>query len=425
MADRRPILTMTGISKSFPGVTALARRRLPALPRRGARPDGRERRRQVHPHQGADRRLRHRRGRDHARRRAGRVHRPAAGAARRRQHRLPGGQPLRQPLGGGEHLHRPRAAPLRRGSAGARCAAGPPSCWPASTSTSTSARRSSSYSLAIQQMVAIARAIDIEAKVLILDEPTSSLDAGEVAQLFRVMRQLRDEGIAILFVTHFLDQVYEIADRITVLRNGRLVGEYLTTELPQLDLVEQDDRQGARRPRRARASTRPAGTWPRMARAPRRCCAPTSSAGRARSSRSASPSTTARSSAWPACSAPAAPRWPGCSSAPTGPTSGTVTVDGTPVALRSPRPAIAQDDRVLLGEPPDRGPRRRADGPGEHHPGHAGRPRLGRGPSPRRRQDELVAQVHQGAQHPPGRTRSCRYATSPAATSRRCCWPAG
>ncbi|SBT43421.1 sugar ABC transporter ATP-binding protein [Micromonospora auratinigra] len=95
-----------------------------------------------------------------------------------------------------------------------------------------------SYSLAVQQMVAIARAIDVEARVLVLDEPTSSLDAGEVAQLFRVLRQLRDEGIAILFVTHFLDQVYAVADRITVLRNGRLVGEYATRELPQLSLVE-------------------------------------------------------------------------------------------------------------------------------------------------------------------------------------------
>ncbi|WP_410812124.1 sugar ABC transporter ATP-binding protein [Micromonospora sp. 067-2] len=94
------------------------------------------------------------------------------------------------------------------------------------------------YSLAIQQMVAIARAIDIQARVLILDEPTSSLDAVEVAQLFRIMRNLRDEGIAILFVTHFLDQVYGVADRITVLRNGGLVGEYKTAELPQLALVE-------------------------------------------------------------------------------------------------------------------------------------------------------------------------------------------
>ncbi|WP_434739796.1 sugar ABC transporter ATP-binding protein [Micromonospora sp. SH-82] len=94
------------------------------------------------------------------------------------------------------------------------------------------------YSLAVQQMVAIARAVDVRARVLILDEPTSSLDADEVAQLLRIMRQLRDEGIAILFVTHFLDQVYSVADRITVLRNGRLVGEWPTGELPQLALVE-------------------------------------------------------------------------------------------------------------------------------------------------------------------------------------------
>ena len=95
----------------------------------------------------------------------------------------------------------------------------------------------SSYSIAIQQMVAIARAIDLDAKVLVLDEPTSSLDAGEVDQLFRVMRTLRDEGIAILFVSHFLDQVYAVSDRITVLRNGRLVGEYLPADLPQVQLI--------------------------------------------------------------------------------------------------------------------------------------------------------------------------------------------
>ncbi|MFG2077518.1 sugar ABC transporter ATP-binding protein [Nonomuraea maritima] len=96
----------------------------------------------------------------------------------------------------------------------------------------------SSCSLAVQQMVAIARAIDVDARVLILDEPTSSLDAGEVAQLFRVMRRLKDEGIAILFVSHFLDQVYEIADRMTILRNGKLVGEHLTRELSMVRLVE-------------------------------------------------------------------------------------------------------------------------------------------------------------------------------------------
>ncbi|MFY1636801.1 sugar ABC transporter ATP-binding protein [Solwaraspora sp. WMMB335] len=94
-----------------------------------------------------------------------------------------------------------------------------------------------SYSIAIAQMVAIARAVDIDAKVLILDEPTSSLDASEVAQLFAVIRRLRQSGVAILFVSHFLDQVYEIADRMTVLRNGRLIGEYPVAELPQLQLI--------------------------------------------------------------------------------------------------------------------------------------------------------------------------------------------
>jgi monosaccharide-transporting ATPase len=94
-----------------------------------------------------------------------------------------------------------------------------------------------SHSLAVQQLVAIARALDINAKVLILDEPTSSLDADEVAELFRVIRGLRDEGVAILFVSHFLDQVYEIADRLTVLRNGMLVGEYRTEEILRIELV--------------------------------------------------------------------------------------------------------------------------------------------------------------------------------------------
>ncbi len=94
-----------------------------------------------------------------------------------------------------------------------------------------------SCSLAVQQMVAIARAIDIEASILVLDEPTSSLDQVEVDQLFAVMRRLKDEGLAIVFISHFLDQVYEIADRMTILRNGRLVGEHLTQELGQVALV--------------------------------------------------------------------------------------------------------------------------------------------------------------------------------------------
>lgn len=96
----------------------------------------------------------------------------------------------------------------------------------------------SNYSVAIQQMVAIARAVDISSKVLILDEPTSSLDEQEVEKLFTVMRKLKETGIGIIFVTHFLEQVYEISDRITVLRNGCLVGEYETDKLPSVELVE-------------------------------------------------------------------------------------------------------------------------------------------------------------------------------------------
>jgi simple sugar transport system ATP-binding protein len=94
-----------------------------------------------------------------------------------------------------------------------------------------------SYSIAIQQMVAIARALDVSAKLLILDEPTSSLDAGEVERLFAVMQRLRDQGLGIVFVTHFLDQVYAVTDRITVLRNGKLVGEYETKNLPRAELI--------------------------------------------------------------------------------------------------------------------------------------------------------------------------------------------
>ena len=95
----------------------------------------------------------------------------------------------------------------------------------------------SSCSIAIQQMVAIARAVDMDCKVLILDEPTSSLDEQEVEKLFGLMRDLRSRGVGIIFVTHFLDQVYEVCDKITVLRDGKLVGEYEIKDLPRVKLV--------------------------------------------------------------------------------------------------------------------------------------------------------------------------------------------
>jgi simple sugar transport system ATP-binding protein len=95
----------------------------------------------------------------------------------------------------------------------------------------------SSCSLAVQQMIAIARAVDMDCRILILDEPTSSLDEDEVRKLFELMRELKSRGVGIIFITHFLDQVYEISDRITVLRNGELIGVYDAPSLPQLELV--------------------------------------------------------------------------------------------------------------------------------------------------------------------------------------------
>jgi galactofuranose transport system ATP-binding protein len=96
----------------------------------------------------------------------------------------------------------------------------------------------SAYSVAMQQIIAIARAVSLSAKILILDEPTASLDTSEVHMLFSIMRNLREQGISLIFITHFLDQVYEISDRITVLRNGELVGTRVTAELNQIDLVK-------------------------------------------------------------------------------------------------------------------------------------------------------------------------------------------
>ncbi|MFN8379532.1 MAG: sugar ABC transporter ATP-binding protein [Anaerolineae bacterium] len=115
----------------------------------------------------------------------------------------------------------------------------------------------SSYSVAIQQIIAIVRGVDMSAKVLILDEPTSSLDRHEVETLFSVIRSLKQRGIGIILITHFLDQVFEIGDRVTVLRNGKKIGEHRIGELTQVQLVTEmlgkelkQEESGARRARR-------------------------------------------------------------------------------------------------------------------------------------------------------------------------------
>src|SRR5690606_27123308 len=94
-----------------------------------------------------------------------------------------------------------------------------------------------SYSVAVQQLVAIARGVNDSAKVLVLDEPTASLDSQEVDTLFGILDRLRREGLGIVFVTHFLEQVYRLCDRITVLRNGRVAGCWPTRALPRHTLI--------------------------------------------------------------------------------------------------------------------------------------------------------------------------------------------
>jgi simple sugar transport system ATP-binding protein len=100
------------------------------------------------------------------------------------------------------------------------------------------ARTLDSYPVAVRQLVAIARAVDLSARLLILDEPTASLDSREVERLFSIVRQLKADGVGIVFITHFIDQVYAISDRITVLRNGRKVGTFDTADLPRRQLIE-------------------------------------------------------------------------------------------------------------------------------------------------------------------------------------------
>ena len=163
-----------------------------------------------------------------------------ARAAARHQHGVPGGQPLPESHRRRKHPGRPLSAAAvvaRRGID-----------WQAVDGEARRVlgtlqldidvtRLLSAYPVAVQQMVAIARATSVAARVLILDEPTSSLDADEVRQLFALLDRLRRQGMAILFITHFLAQVYAISDRITVLRNGRFVGEHRTGELTRAALI--------------------------------------------------------------------------------------------------------------------------------------------------------------------------------------------
>ena len=155
--------------------------------------------------------------------------------------------------------------------------------------------------MADQQLIEIAKALSVDARVLILDEPTASLSAHEVERLFTIVRRTRDSGVAVLFVSHRLDEVFRLSDRATVLRDGRHVITAATRDLTTADLVRHMVGRAVTlfpkgKPPSGRSSSRSRG-WP----------------GRESSVTSASPSGLARSSAWPAWSARGAPRSPACS----------------------------------------------------------------------------------------------------------------
>ncbi|NTZ92474.1 sugar ABC transporter ATP-binding protein [Agrobacterium tumefaciens] len=93
-------------------------------------------------------------------------------------------------------------------------------------------------SVAQQQFVEIAKALSLDARILVLDEPTATLTPSETEHLFKVMRELRRQGVAIIFISHHLEEIFEICDRITVLRDGELIGSCLTSEVDNDRLVE-------------------------------------------------------------------------------------------------------------------------------------------------------------------------------------------
>ena len=94
-----------------------------------------------------------------------------------------------------------------------------------------------SYSVAVQQMIAIARAVDVDAKVLILDEPTSSLTANEVESLFRIMRELKEQGVALVYISHKMDEIKVIADEVTIMRDGHYIGKWDVAEMTKEQII--------------------------------------------------------------------------------------------------------------------------------------------------------------------------------------------
>src|SRR5678816_2275699 len=92
-------------------------------------------------------------------------------------------------------------------------------------------------SIAQQQMVEVAKAISLDARILIMDEPTSALTEREIAELFARIRQLKQSGVSIVYISHRMEELFEIGDRVTVLRDGRNVGTYQIQEVSREQLI--------------------------------------------------------------------------------------------------------------------------------------------------------------------------------------------
>ena len=405
------LLEVRNVSKTFGGTRALSgglARRRPGRDRRAPR---RERRRQVDAHQDPGRGLLARRGHDQLRR-PGRLARAAQDAGRLHP---PGPRPHRVDDGRREHLPDARLSPRRRRLID----------WNAARSRAAQALalldadihpdvRINALSRTDKSLVAIARALAAEAEILVLDEPTASLPADEVARLFKALRRLRDRNVGMIYVSHRLDEVFEIGDRVVVLRDGRVAGERrigeTTPEEVILLIVGREPSQVFRRPpqRQGRAAADP--------RAPDR---------RRRSGRSTARSTPARSSGSSACAAPGRSMSGARSSGSSPMTGGRATLEGAPLAPRSPR----------RGDARRREPRRRRPGGGIGDAHALGAREHVREPAGGRTSASSPTSRRPARAPPRGRwarrwgsgptTRSWRSSSSRAATSRRWCSGAG
>ena len=328
---------------------------------------------------------------------------------------------------GHELVHAP-ASP----SAAAAQPRGRASCSPGSATREISPTRAvGSLSPAGQQIVSMARALSHDTRLLIMDEPSAVLDQDEVENLFRVIRDLTAEGVAVVYISHRLEEIRQIGDRITVLKDGRTVGDRprrsrtrRPRELIRLMTGRSIEYVFPPRPETARDARR-AGARGRGPRA-RRACSPAST----------SPCAPARSSGSPASSAPAAPRSSRRSTAPAGPRAGTVTVDGKRLRRGSVTARGARRGRPGARGAQEPGAAARRAGLPQHHGlvADAGSPGSGSSTAARERRraaeltralDVRPAGVDRAGAHPvrrqpaEGRARPLAAARLPGAAARR------